>query len=283
MSRYKVLITVVTYPLPSRSYDELVCTAGVLENGEWIRIYPVPFGFLKGLRSDGRLSSYKYTWLELDLQRRQDDFRPESHSPVDYQFRDLTIHDKIGTANYWHERKHYCLNQVYTNLDQLIEDSKDSKNVSLATFKPTEIMRLEIEETEREWKQAWQEQFKQLQISFGEEQPQQSRIPIEKLPYKFRYRFKDDQGKESCLMIEDWEIGQLYWNCLRDAEDLEENALQKVKEKFEQQFLKEKDLYFFLGTTKEWHRRRANNPFVIIGLFYPPKIDPNIGVQEKLF
>ena len=50
MARQKVLITVTTYPLPSRSYDELVCTAGVLENGQWIRIYPVPLQFLKGLK-----------------------------------------------------------------------------------------------------------------------------------------------------------------------------------------------------------------------------------------
>ena len=42
----RVLITVTTYPLPSRSHDELVCTAGILEDGSWIRIYPVPFKFL---------------------------------------------------------------------------------------------------------------------------------------------------------------------------------------------------------------------------------------------
>ena len=47
MPRLRVLITVTTYPLPSRSYDELVCTAGILENGEWIRIYPVPLELLK--------------------------------------------------------------------------------------------------------------------------------------------------------------------------------------------------------------------------------------------
>ncbi len=283
MPRYRVLITVVTYPLPSRSYDELVCTAGILETGEWIRIYPVPFSFLKGLRSDGRINSYKYTWLEMDLEKRQDDFRPESHSPMDYQFRDMEIHHKIGTKNYWQERKAYCLDQVYTNLSQIIEDSKHPTNISLATFKPSEITRLEIEETQREWKQEWKEQLKQLQIPFGDEPIQTTKVPIEKLPYKFFYRFKDDQGKESRLMIEDWEIGQLYWNCLKDAEGDEETALQKVREKLEQQFLKEKELYFFLGTTKEWHRRRANNPFVIIGLFYPPKVDPSIGVQQKLF
>ena len=41
--RTKVLITVMTYPLPSRGYQELVCTAGVTEQGEWIRLYPVDY------------------------------------------------------------------------------------------------------------------------------------------------------------------------------------------------------------------------------------------------
>jgi len=70
MARTKVLITVVTYPLPSRSYDELICTAGVLENGNWIRIYPVPMKFLFGLRNDGKMESFKYTWIELKYTQR---------------------------------------------------------------------------------------------------------------------------------------------------------------------------------------------------------------------
>lgn len=65
MPRKNVLITVTTYPLPSRSYDELVCTAGILEDGTWIRIYPVPFKFLSGLRADGIMGTYKFTWIEL--------------------------------------------------------------------------------------------------------------------------------------------------------------------------------------------------------------------------
>jgi hypothetical protein len=28
-----------------------------------------------------------------------------------------------------------------------------------------------------------------------------------------------------------------------------------------------------LGTTLKWHLRRASNPFVIIGLIYPPRMD----------
>ncbi len=41
--KIKVLITVKTYPIPSARYDELVCTAGVTETGDFIRLYPVNF------------------------------------------------------------------------------------------------------------------------------------------------------------------------------------------------------------------------------------------------
>ena len=47
----KVLLTVTTYPLPSKTYDELVCTAGMLEDGRWIRIYPVPLSLLMDLKT----------------------------------------------------------------------------------------------------------------------------------------------------------------------------------------------------------------------------------------
>jgi hypothetical protein len=43
----KVLITVKTYPLPSNKYEELVCTAGVLEDGRWIRCHFSFTPFLK--------------------------------------------------------------------------------------------------------------------------------------------------------------------------------------------------------------------------------------------
>lgn len=83
MALTKLLITVTTYPSPSRSYDELVCTAGVLENGKWIRIYPVPLSFLIDLKGSGKVKNVKYTWIELDLGKRTDDFRPESYSKKD--------------------------------------------------------------------------------------------------------------------------------------------------------------------------------------------------------
>ena len=46
MGREKVLITVKTYPTLSRKHGELVCTAGVREDGSWVRLYPIPFRLL---------------------------------------------------------------------------------------------------------------------------------------------------------------------------------------------------------------------------------------------
>ncbi|MDZ4793176.1 MAG: hypothetical protein SGI83_02770 [Bacteroidota bacterium] len=89
MALTKVLMAVTTYPLPSRSYDELVCTGGFLENGDWIRIYPVPFKFLE---------FKKYQWIELELRKpKKFDFRPESHSPLYPDLSDLKILGEIGT------------------------------------------------------------------------------------------------------------------------------------------------------------------------------------------
>jgi len=275
MPKKKVLITVTTYPLPSRSYDELVCTAGMLQNGEWIRIYPVPLSFLFDLKGSGKVKNVKYTWIELDLQKRLDDFRPESYSPVNYNFQDINIGETVDTGSNWYRRKEICLTKVYTNKRQLLEDSKDPKNVSLATFKPSKILGLEIEGDEREWKDEWLELRKQSDL-FLKVKSIETLIP--KLPFKFYYRFIDDVGDESRLMIEDWEIGALYWNCLKNSDGDEKIALEKVRNQYENNFIQNKEIYLFLGTTKEWHRRRANNPFVIIGVFYPM-----IERQTRLF
>lgn len=274
MAKQKVLIAVTTYPMPSRSHDELVCTAGILEDGSWIRIYPVPLSFLLDLKGTGTTPNFKYTWIELELRKRSDDFRPESHSPVNYDFRDLSVHDRLDTKSNWFKRKEVCLKNVYTNMQSLIDDSKKPKHVSLATFKPTTIIGLDWKKVSSEWKDEWKDLRKQGDLFSDGKNPE---ILIPKLPYKFFYKFTDETGKPRRLMIEDWEIGALYFNCLRAAEGNVAEALQKVKEKYEDEFIANKDIYFFLGTTKLWHKR-SKNPFVIIGVFYPKK-----ELQTSLF
>jgi len=270
MARKRVLLTVTTYPLPSRSYDELVCTAGVLEDGSWIRIYPVPLSFLVDLKQSGQLrAGLKYTWLDMDLERRNDDFRPESHSPVNRDFSGIHLLDHLDTdKGTWAERKRYCLQNVYTDMAQLVADSRSDRYVSLATFKPTRIVGMDVEKDEADWKAVWKALQQQGDL-FAEGDETGPRRMIPKVPYKFFYRFEDMNGKRSRMMVEDWEIGALYWHCSQRAAT-DEEAVQKVKQKYVDEFLEKRDLYFFLGTSKQWHKR-AKNPFIIIGVFYPMK------------
>ncbi len=270
MALTKVLITVKTYPTLSAKYDELVCTAGFREDGTWIRIYPVPF----------RRKSYneqyrKYDWIEVDLVKNSSDFRPESYRPrtIDTE---ISIAGHIDTRANWEERKQICLRKIYYNLAELIAEAKN-KNIctSLAVFKPSEVLDFYAEPVEREWNKDKLDKLNQLNLF---ETTQEGKFDVvQKLPYKFKFRILDDQGKESNMMIEDWETGQLYWNCLARHEGNEQKAIADVRKKYFDDFAKTKDLHFFLGTTQV-HHYVSINPFMIIGTFHP-----GIELQGRLF
>ena len=72
------------------------------------------------------------------------------------------------------------------------------------------------------------------------------------------------------MMIEDWELGMLYWNCLKSRNGNEEEACQLVRKKYFEEMVNGKEFYFFVGTTKSFHMI-APNPFIIIGTFWPKK------------
>ena len=70
------------------------------------------------------------------------------------------------------------------------------------------------------------------------------------------------------MMIEDWEVGALFWR-LVDQGDPSEVAAEKVKRKFLDELCgADKDPHFFVGTI-------LNHPksWVVIGVFYP-KLEP---------
>jgi hypothetical protein len=275
MERKKVYITVTTYPTISSKYDELVCTAGIMEDGSWIRLYPLPYRKLSNDKKYG-----KYQWIEVDVEKNTSDYRKESYKVLNRD--SIQVYDqKKNSTLFWEERKRIIFKsqKAFTNFSELISLAK-SDNISLAIFKPTKIIKFVHEEVEREWPQEKLEMLnsraKQLSLFETEEEIIEQFKIVQKIPYKFFYIFQDDAGKESKLMIEDWEIGMLYLHCLAQANGNEVEALKKVKQKYFDEFTK-KDLYFFVGTTLEFHRI-APNPFIIIGVFYPP-----LNKQKELF
>jgi len=89
----KVFITVKTYPTLSKKYDELVCTAGILDDGSWVRIYPFPFRKLEYENRDK-----KYQWMKLPLIKNESDSRPESYKVTNLAQVNL-VGGVIGTEN----------------------------------------------------------------------------------------------------------------------------------------------------------------------------------------
>lgn len=265
MEKQRVLITVKTYPTLSRKYGETVCTAGVREDGSWVRMYPVPFR-----RLDEKEQYSKFDWVECRLQRNTVDVRPETYRPVDEH--ELVPVGRIDTADNWRERRRVLLKtaRVHDRLDELIAGAK-ANQLSLAVFKPTRILDFVVEEDDRDWDankvREMREASKQYEL-FADNTWRETFKVIPKLPYKFSYKFEDAVGKQSEQQVLDWETGALYWNCLRSVDGDESKALAKVRQKYFGEFLK-KDLHFFLGTTQQWHQV-APNPWVIIGVLPIP-------------
>ena len=116
----RILITVKTYPTPSSKYDELVCTAGVREDGSFIRLYPI----------DYRYKPYwewfeKYQWIEVNIERRTQDYRPESFRPIG-EIKPLG--PPIDTSNNWAKRKQYVFAKGVSIMCEL--QSKSQSEVS---------------------------------------------------------------------------------------------------------------------------------------------------------
>ncbi|MCB9187273.1 MAG: hypothetical protein H6601_11105 [Flavobacteriales bacterium] len=268
MAKTRILITVKTYPTISKKYDELVCTAGFTEDGKWIRLYPIPY------RKLDYINQYKkYDWVEVDLERSSD-FRPESHKLVNVDVEEpIKVVGHLDTRNNWAARKEVVLNRVYTDLKALIEEAKNKAvGTSLAVFKPTVVHDFIWKEVDREWEKSKQDQLLQMKL-FEENSDFEV---VKKLPYKFSYRFDDENGVESTQMIEDWETGALFWNQFKKYGD-EKKACESVRQKYMDDFARTKDLYFFLGTTMVNHYR-APNPFIIIGTF-TPKIESQLSIN----
>ena len=259
----KIWIVVKTYPTFSKKYFELVCTAGINEKGEWRRLYPIPF------RQKKQIEKYKkYQWIEASIERNTSDPRPESYKLKG----EISITSlPLDTKNNWEKRKRILEKvPIFQNKEALIKKAHKNE-LSLAVFKPAQIRGFAYEATERDWSQDILKRIEEenSQLPLFQDFKKEIQL-IKKLPYKFFYTFVDNNGKESSLMIEDWEIGALYWNCLKRHHNDEQKAVIDVKNKYEG-FISKNEILLFLGTTKEFHIRKSKNPFVIIGVFYPPK------------
>lgn len=274
----KVFITVKSYPTLSSHYEEQLSIAGFREDGAFIRIYPIPFS-----KKTYEEQYQRYNWVELDLTRNTRDFRLESFRPVTMDAPVKKI-AHLDTEDHWSERKAIVLKHVYRNMSTLIVEAKhEAFYTSLAVFKPARILGFVVEETDREWNSDRLEKLREEKNNGRVfEQPEDPFTVMKKLPYKFSFRFTDDKNEEITLPVEDWELASLYWKSLKkhSGPDKEQKTVNEVRKKYLQEYARNSDLYFFLGTTQNVHAG-SKQPFTIVGLFQPTM--PPAVVQGSLF
>ena len=260
-TKTEVLITVMTYPHPSQRYQELVCTAGITKDGEWVRLYPIDYRYLPSHQQ-----FRKYQWIEAELAERGqgNDPRKESRRPSLDSIR--LLGEPLDTQNNWETRRQIA-DKLPVHTVKELQTLYDRDKTSLGIVRPAHVLDLKIEKSDSEWKPEQQSALNQLQL-FGPQTKQ-----LAKIPFKFSYVFRcEDSSKPHNAMITDWELGVLY---LKEVDRLgdEYKAAESVRHKFFDELCgSDKDTRFFMGTTLPY------NAWIVLGVFWPPR-DP----QMKLF
>lgn len=250
----KILITVKAYPNPSKKYGETVCCAGIdISNGQWIRLYPIPFRDL-----DNEKQFKKYSIIKVDCSKPTDDKRPESYH---VQADSIEVLEVWDTKNKWERRKSVVLPTLSTSMCEVYREAKEHDK-SLALIKPRDIS-FDWKRTNPKDEQSRESCYAQL--SFFDKK----KNAVEEIPYDFYYLFKCD-GVSDCpshkLSIIDWEIAQAYRDW-RWKYKPEVKLLEKIRERWlDRMCLKNTDVYFFVGNLK-----RFRETFMVLGTFYPPK------------
>ena len=230
-----VFLTVKAYPERSRKYGSCVCTAGITESGEMIRLYPIPFETFRGGKNIP-----KYSWISVDCEKASEYLNRKESYHVRYET--IQILNSIGTGydKSWNERNRIVLPVLSESLEDL-EKRANFDNTSLGLIKPAQIMDLTIDEKEDVNEQE-SEIIREIQMTLEGE----SRTQLEDIEYNFRYHFlcsnPDCRGHN--IMCEDWEMLESWRNWKRKYPN-REILIEKFRDKYLHEMVK-KDLYFLL-------------------------------------
>ncbi|MDR2527298.1 MAG: hypothetical protein LBC92_05495 [Rickettsiales bacterium] len=120
MFKKKILICIKTYPNLSDKNGEVVCTAGIDEDGNFIRIYPIPYSKLDDFQ---KYKKYQYIEVEVNKSDISKDRRKESYN---CNSETITLGEKIGAECNWQKRKDIIFRkqEIYNNMNDIIKLNK---------------------------------------------------------------------------------------------------------------------------------------------------------------
>lgn len=263
--RRRILVWGTTYPEFSKKYFETVCTGAVDgTTGRLLRIYPItlryrqePFG--------------AYRWLDAELERNSSDYRPESHR---IRQETIVIGEKVDTSKEWAARKELILRpeNVFRSVEALRE-AEARNHTSLGLVKPGEILDIVARPRPNHERLEWEAQREQAVAQRELFVDADSRTKdLRYIPVRYYIRFRcEDPGciaGHECSVL-DWGtyVLNLKQYDQRGAAFAKSKTIEKLREITDPT---KKDIYFFLGNTKE-----HSSNFMIVGFFFPPLATKN--------
>lgn len=186
MEQERILITVRTYPTPSAKYIETVCVGGINDHGEWRRLVPVPLRYLEGAK---RFRTYDVIELKVGP---GSDGRPETRQP---HLPSLRVIDHIES---WRARWDWVKPTIVQSVEVLQGQGRTLAPVSVA-----EVLEFVAKPTTPDWTQAQKEKLRQAQLF-------DDRKALEKIPFQFRFRWRDEDGGEHNSQALAWEMLETY-------------------------------------------------------------------------
>ena len=265
----ELLILTKTYPSPSTKHRETTCVAVISSKGKMRRLFPVPFRLL-----EGRVQFKKWEWIKARITHAAGDQRPESRRiDADSIVRSGKIIE-IKRGN-WRERLVWLEPHIVPTFTAL-EARRQATGETLGFIRPSRILELKIAPVkDPDWTEA--DRLKLSQDGLFDAPEVKSRPPLRKLPFDFHYRYEcaaPSGVEQQTHKLVDWEVGALYWNCVRDHGPKGWEA--KFRQRLETEF-SQKDLLLMMGTI-----HRFPDQWLIVGLVYPPKRPPIRDTQLGL-
>jgi hypothetical protein len=254
----KFLVVVKTYPNPSASTNEAVCTAAVDEQGTLTRLFPIPFRTL----ADGQRFK-KWQWIKARVQKASDP-RRESYK-VDATT--IEVVDEIPPGKGWLRRWSYVEHLVSPTVEEA-----EGSGASLGLIKPAKYV-MTFKDKEQP---TWTAEERQKLLGQGPTDlfgaAVTPRSLLQKVPVEIRYDYSCDGSCRHHQLFEDWEVGESWrtWTRRYPTRAVLEAA---IRNRYVDEPHRKGNLYLWVGTHSRWQE------WLVIGHVQPAHLAKQAELQ----
>lgn len=269
VQKRRMLVVAKTYPELSSKYGETVCTAAVDENGEPLRLYPIPFRYLSGAQR-----FRKYQWISAEIHKSKGDVRPESFSVTQDS---IELHEMVPpTSDEWGKRAESVLRSPAWQHSSMtaVWEAQKVEGRSIAFLRPRNVTAVRIQSRDVADAQSFEQKLanlrflnetarSQLDLFTSTVPPQMKALEYLGARIKVDWMCSDDFCEGHSSQILDWEICELARSQGIEA------ARNKVEELLKSSAYQSA---FILGNIHMYPQS-----FAIICLWYPPRANLLFG------